>query len=294
MKRSENMLISRLSLQMQMPNDKLNVKRIENLTRSGMNREQIDINVDYDTTFKDIQYLRGQLSAFLGQEENRRNYRPTVDICVKAVPDLLRIQLQVSFWHKSNWADEELRSARSSKFVCELLRVVRRIPINKPGGSGAKTGDEGKPSYMVTISEQEAAAKRAAEKKKQSEKRLDFVQADGVGKTQASVTEADPSQLFGEELAEWKARKQQEETDKRLAEEKKIKEEWEKEQIRLAETEALRQLTEIPLVDRHDSPSAPWETRDGLRNRYAYSFNTGRETGLRDGEGYQPLYPRQS
>ncbi|KAH8693650.1 hypothetical protein BGW36DRAFT_383455 [Talaromyces proteolyticus] len=260
------------NLEMQMPNDKLNTKRIENITRSGKNREQIDLSVDYETTFRDIQYLRNELTTFLGREDNRRDYRPNVDVRLKAIPDLQKIQLQVSFWHKSNWANEELRSARSSKFMCELLQTVRRIPINKPGGSGAKTGDEGKPSYMVAVSEEEAAVKRAAEKVKQKQKRFDFVKPADEGQPAKGPAQVDTSQLLEQELSPDEKLRQEEEK-KRTAAEKAAKEEREKEETRLAEMAAMEQLNEIPLSERSRGSlnTARWQSNSkGVRSRRVY------------------------
>jgi hypothetical protein len=278
-----------------MPNDKLNAKRIENLSRSGINREQIDLHINFDTTFKDIQYLRNELSAFLSLKDNRRDYRPFVDVRVKAVPNLQTIQLQCSFWHKSNWSNEELRAARSSKFVCELLRVVRNIPISKPGGSGPKTGDEGKPSYIVSITEEEAIAKRAAESNNQREKRIDFVKpADEELAKQEPTVPADPRELSDEASAELEAKNRKEEEETTVLKKKKAKQEKEKEEARLAELAALQQLTEIPLVGNLGRPSAPWESNDGMRNRSPFSFISGWETGMRSKESYQPFYPPRS
>lgn len=249
---------------MQMPNDKLSTKRVENVSRSGRNREQIDLNIDYDTTFQDIQYLRAELTKFVSSEENKRDYRPVVDVKINAIPDLQKIQLKVSFWHKSNWADEQVRSARSSKFVCRLLQIARYVPIGKPGGSKAKTGDEGKPSYMVHITEQDAATKRAAEKQRLSEKRMDY--AKPVPEEKPESAPVDGTYLTEDELAELESKRQKEEEEKKKAAEKKAKDEEDKKKTALAEQEAMDYLTEIPRADN----VAQWDGGDGLRNRHKY------------------------
>jgi flagellar biosynthesis GTPase FlhF len=259
-----------------MANDRLNMKRIENLSRSGLNREQINLNIDFDTSFKDLQYLRGELSTFLARKENTRDFHRHLDLRIKAVHDLQRIQLQCSFWHKSNWSNEELRAARSSKFLCELIRAVRKIPINKPGGAGAKTGDEGKPSYMVHITEEVAVSKRAAEKKKQQEKRMDFVKPVEAEPSKPAAP-ADSEQAPDPEAA---ARGQEEREKKAKEEEKKKAEEEEKKRLEAA---AFEQFTDVPLVEEAEVAVAGSEDDEGaVRQRTPYRFISGVETGMRN------------
>ena len=118
---------------LQMSNDRLNLKRIENVTRSGANREELSIFVDFNTTFTDIQYLKMELEAFLSSKENSRDYQPGCEIRVASIHEMNKLELKCSFVHKSNWSNEELRRARSSKFMCALVAAIRKIPIVKPG-----------------------------------------------------------------------------------------------------------------------------------------------------------------
>jgi len=257
-------------MQLQMSNVKLHGKRIENVSKSGLGREQIDLGIDFDTSFKDIQYLRTELSNFLSRNENCRDFRPYLDIRVNSIQDMQKIQLQCSFWHKSNWSNEQLRAARSSKFLCELIRAVRKIPISKPGGTRAKSGEEGKPSYVVTVSEDEAAAKRAAEKKKQQEKRMDY-------KPPAPVTEGDHAEID------------------RNTERVNVTTAAPKESNQGDEEIALEQLTVIPLAEEVGIPVAGSDNPDGLRQRAPYLFRTGSDQmGMRNSGGpvySPPFYP---
>ena len=118
---------------LQMSNDRLNLKRIENVTRSGANREELSIFVDFNTTFTDIKYLKSELEAFLCSKENSREYQPGCEIRVASIHEMNKLELRCSFTHKSNWSNEELRRARSSKFMCALVAAIRKIPIVKPG-----------------------------------------------------------------------------------------------------------------------------------------------------------------
>ena len=120
-----------------MSNDRLNMKRIENVTRSGANREEISVFVDFNTTFTDIENLKAELQEFVCNRENSRDYQPSIEVRLNSIFEMNKLELVVSFYHKSNWANEELRTARSSKFKCALLAAIRRVPVMKPGGLGA-------------------------------------------------------------------------------------------------------------------------------------------------------------
>ena len=123
--------------ELQMSNDRLNMKRIENITRSGANREEISVYVDFNTTFTDIENLKAELHDFLRARENTRDYQPHCEIRLNSIFEMNKLELVCSFYHKSNWANEELRAARSSKFKCALLTAIRRLPISKPGSMPA-------------------------------------------------------------------------------------------------------------------------------------------------------------
>ena len=172
--------------------------------------------------------LRAELEAFLRRRDNARDFRPELGLRVAGVGgDMGRLELTCRVEHKGNGVDEDLRAARSSRFMCALVRACKRIPINKPGGSGAKTGDEGKPSYSVLVSEDEAAKKRDAEKLRVRKLRLDHIEEEG-GDAADAVDEA------AAEAAAEEKRKRGETEEKRREEE-----------------EALAQLAEIPAAVQH-------------------------------------------
>ena len=116
---------------LQMSNDRLNIKRIENVTRSGVNREETSIFVDFNTTFTDIQNLKYELQSFL--RANPRDYYPECEVRVLSIFEMNKLELWCGFTHKSNWSNEELRAARSSKFMCALVVAIRRLSVPRPG-----------------------------------------------------------------------------------------------------------------------------------------------------------------
>lgn len=226
----------------QFPNNRLTEKRIENLSRSGLNREAIALHIDFNTSFRDIQALRAELEAFLQRRDNAREYRPELGLHVASIHEMGKLELTVRVAHKSNWADEELRAARSSRFLCALIAALKRVPINKPGGAGAKTGDEGKPSYSVLVTEDEAQRKRSEEMLRMRKTRMDYVEEEGrVEKVDASPGIGGTSALKdGAPLT----------ADDVEAERKKAKEKQEREEAKekQQEEEARNQFSEIPLV----------------------------------------------
>jgi hypothetical protein len=118
---------------LQMSNDRLNAKRVENVSRSGLCHEDVSVFVDFNTTFTDIEILRAELNHFLASPENSRDYKPECTLSVNSLFEMQKMELKCTFTHKSNWSNEQLRAARSSKFLCALVAIVRKIQLAKPG-----------------------------------------------------------------------------------------------------------------------------------------------------------------
>jgi hypothetical protein len=145
---------------MQITNERLISKRIENVTRSGANRETRSIFVDVRTTFVDIMHLRTELEAFL--KANPRDYMPNLGLNVIDVAELNKIEIRVAWVHKNNWSNEPLRAKRSGRFMCALVAAIRKVPIMRPGG--VPLGTEERPYWTAQITNSEG--KEILEKKK--------------------------------------------------------------------------------------------------------------------------------
>ena len=143
---------------LQIANEQLSQKRIENVTRSGFNRQSIFMLIDFRTSFQDLMALRGELEDFLKHPDNRRDYQPGLSLNIVNVHELNRMELKCAFNHKSNWSNEPLRAARSMKFMCKLVAAIRRIKL----GSPPPVGDERRPNYTVMMSDGEQNRKRLA------------------------------------------------------------------------------------------------------------------------------------
>ncbi|EXJ80791.1 hypothetical protein A1O3_07075 [Capronia epimyces CBS 606.96] len=140
----------------QVPNNVLNTQWIDNVSRSKAMRERIHLYVSFDTTFEDLDLLKKEMIAFVRDKDNARDFQPDIDIEVTGLAEMDKMELTLDIRHKSNWANEAVRAARRSKFMCALVLAMRKIPIYGPGAGGAAPGDPANPTYSVTISDQEA------------------------------------------------------------------------------------------------------------------------------------------
>ncbi|KAK6371577.1 hypothetical protein LTS17_008828 [Exophiala oligosperma] len=146
----------------QVPNIVLNALWIDNISRSKAMREQISIFVSFDTTFEDIDLLKKEMTLFIRDKDNARDFQPDIDIEVLDVSDQSKMELRLEIRHKSNWANESVRAARRSKFMCALTLALRKIPLYGPGGFFPPAGDKANPTYSVTITD-DIAKKNAVE-----------------------------------------------------------------------------------------------------------------------------------
>ncbi|KFY47594.1 hypothetical protein V495_01898, partial [Pseudogymnoascus sp. VKM F-4514 (FW-929)] len=170
---SEPLVVERISLlytvfkridymkMVQVPNIVLNTMWVENVTRSKAMKEQIELPISFDTSLEDIELLRTELEAFVRHPDNSRDFQDDVVLECAGVGSMDKLLLKAEIRHKSNWANESIRAARRSKFMCALVLAVRKVPIYGPGGGGTALGEPGNPSYSVAVSDELAAEARA-------------------------------------------------------------------------------------------------------------------------------------
>lgn len=154
---------------MQITNERLQLKRIENVTRSGNNRESRSIFVDIKTTFVDIMHLRTEMEAFL--KANPRDYMPNLAINLIEIFELNKMELRVAWIHKNNWSNEPLRAKRSGRFMCALIAACRKVPIQRPGGT--PLGTESRPYWTAKLDTPDALNIVAKAQAKASSSRID-------------------------------------------------------------------------------------------------------------------------
>lgn len=156
----------------QIPNIVLNSVWIENVSRSKFMREQISIFCHFDTSIEDIEALRQEMIDFVTDSKNSRDFQPDIDIEVVGIAEMNKMELRIECKHKSNWANETVRAARRSKFMCALVLALRKVPIYGPGAGDAALGSAGQPAYSVAVTQEDAAYARDDFAAKKAAKRL--------------------------------------------------------------------------------------------------------------------------
>lgn len=144
----------------QVPNIILNNLWIENISRSGAMKEQLDMFISFDTTLEDIELLRKEMENFVRAPDNARDFQPDIILEATGIGNMDKLQLKIEIRHKSNWHNETVRAARRSKFMCALVLALRKIPIYAPGGGGEPLGGPTNPGYSVAVTDDWASAAR--------------------------------------------------------------------------------------------------------------------------------------
>lgn len=144
----------------QIPNIVLNNLWIENITRSRLMREFVSVFVNFATSFEEIKLFENELRQFVSAKEHARDYQPEVDVSVVDIAQMDKLELRVEMRYKGSWHSDAHRASRRSKFLCEVVRVLREIPIYGPAGGDALLGSESKPTYSVAVDDEWAAKAR--------------------------------------------------------------------------------------------------------------------------------------
>lgn len=84
----------------QIPNIKNNDNWVDNITRSKQLKEQIEISVNAETSFADIEVFKMELVSFLSLDENKRDFHSEVDLQITQCKDLKQIDLMIGVSHK--------------------------------------------------------------------------------------------------------------------------------------------------------------------------------------------------
>ncbi|ODM16626.1 hypothetical protein SI65_08133 [Aspergillus cristatus] len=153
----------------QTSNATLNTLWIDNITRADAMHENLTISVNFNTTFADIQSLRGEMEAFVRNKENCRDFQPHVDVGVLGVgDDTDRLQLRVDIRHKSNWANECVRASRRSKFICALVLAMKKLRIRGPGDDSIPSPEDEQPPASTNSSASSSLFHRRSQPSRQN------------------------------------------------------------------------------------------------------------------------------
>jgi|SRR5581483_9046888 len=99
--------------QVHVANKSLTELFIHNIRRSGHMTDETFIEVDFYTSFEQIEALRKRMVEFLKTEE--RDFYPQLELTVEKLVKLRQILIKISVIHKSNWQDDGLTSRRKNK-----------------------------------------------------------------------------------------------------------------------------------------------------------------------------------
>ncbi|KAI9511136.1 Mechanosensitive ion channel-domain-containing protein [Russula earlei] len=108
---------------------------IQNIRRSPKMSESFVFDVDYSTTFEQIENLRSLMLGFVQME--RRDFQPSFDISVMDIPDQEKMVLQADIMYKSNWQQGTLKATRRNKWICALKTYLAEAKIYGPKGNPA-------------------------------------------------------------------------------------------------------------------------------------------------------------
>ncbi|KAF3802776.1 putative MscS family protein [Colletotrichum gloeosporioides] len=142
----------------QVPNINLNSMWVDNVSRSRGLRERIKVQIAADTSFDDVENLRRRIRDEISAPENRRDFRPDVDVELVSIGDMSKLEVYVEAEHKSNWNNEKTRRIRRNKLMTSVVGSLRAVSIHGPGGGSATLGDPARSTYQVVVSEEVAAA----------------------------------------------------------------------------------------------------------------------------------------
>jgi small-conductance mechanosensitive channel len=182
---------------LQISNEELFKKSIENFTRSEINKQSITMFLDFRTSFKDLNKLQNMLETFVS--DNSRDYVPgSLAFNVTSLHELNKLEVRIVFTHRNNWSDEKLRSMRSNKFHCYLISACRQIPIFKPGALLPAAGENGNPLYTAHLSisdvaeniQKEVQRRQGLRWDNETKKEEDRVQSEPVNEEEAAKIEA--------------------------------------------------------------------------------------------------------
>jgi len=117
----------------QVSNTVLDTLFIKNIRRSPKMSESFTFDVDFSTTFKQIEQLRSLMLGFVQME--RRDFQPSFDISVVDIPEQDKMVLQADIMYKSNWQQGTLKATRRNKWICALKTYLAEAKIYGPKGN---------------------------------------------------------------------------------------------------------------------------------------------------------------
>ncbi|KAG8835307.1 hypothetical protein FRC17_004089 [Serendipita sp. 399] len=145
--------------QVQAPNNVLNQKFIYNHRRSQQMSEPFAFELAWDTTFEQLEALRGRMLAFVKSE--RRDFLPVFDVVVDSFSDQSKLAVKADIKYKSNWQQGALKVQRRNKWICALKVALKETKVFGPAGDPSAPPDP-KEYTQIPWDEVKAKKERAA------------------------------------------------------------------------------------------------------------------------------------
>ncbi|KAK3325591.1 Mechanosensitive ion channel-domain-containing protein [Apodospora peruviana] len=114
----------------QAPNSLLNTLFILNQRRSQGLADPVNLTLRFGTTEAQIEELKARMLEFCLQ--NKRDYAPKIISEVRTIDEVYSINMNIIFFHKSNYQNELLRLTRHNKFAVELMRHMHEMGLQGP------------------------------------------------------------------------------------------------------------------------------------------------------------------
>jgi small-conductance mechanosensitive channel len=150
----------------QVPNVVLNTTYIQNLCRSSQMSESFSFDVDYGTTFEQLEELRDKMLTFL--KTQKRDFFPTFDVAVVDFPNQEKLSLAADIKYKSNWQPTTLKTRRRNKWICALKAALADVKVF--GTKGNPKSVRHPDQHTIVPWEEVKAEQEAKEKDAQQEK----------------------------------------------------------------------------------------------------------------------------
>ncbi|KAK1780762.1 Mechanosensitive ion channel-domain-containing protein [Copromyces sp. CBS 386.78] len=114
----------------QAPNSILNTLFILNQRRSQGLADPVNLTLRFGTTEAQIEELKDRMRDFC--IKNQRDYAPRIISEVRTIDEVYSINMNIIFFHKSNFQNELLRLTRHNKFAVELMHQMDDMGIQGP------------------------------------------------------------------------------------------------------------------------------------------------------------------
>ncbi|KDQ51186.1 hypothetical protein JAAARDRAFT_41454 [Jaapia argillacea MUCL 33604] len=159
----------------QAPNMMLNQKFIQNYRRSPQMSEPYKFDVEYSTTFEQLENLRDKMLDFLSNQS--RDFFPVFDVVVMDFPDQRKMTLKADIPYKSNLQHDALKATRHNKWMCALKAALEECEIYGIDGNPNK----GPKVSRYTLVPWDNIESEDAQKKEKKERKEKEAEAEGRG-----------------------------------------------------------------------------------------------------------------